>query len=176
MHLLSWRESCRAYSTRELDSQLLADLLWAAFGVRNSAGFRTAPSARNWQEIDIYVALANGLYRFDHQNEVLLEVLSADIRAATGAQEFVAVAPVNLVYVADRNRMTGALPEECDFYAAADAGAIAQNVYLFCASVGLGTVVRGLIDRPELAKRMRLAPAQRIILAQTVGYTDTFAN
>lgn len=170
MHLLGWRRSSRSFSDRELDSQTLADLLWAAFGVSNREGYRTAPSARNWREIDVYVALVSGLYRFDAFAENLVEISQADLRTATGQQDYVGAAPVNLIYVADHNRMSGAAPNERDFYAAADTGAICQNVYLFCASVGLATVVRGLIDRHALAKQMKLGPAQRIILAQTVGY------
>jgi len=170
LQLLGRRRSSRAFSDKEPEPQLLADLLWAAFGVSNRDGYRTAPSARNWREIDIYVALARGLYRFDAFAEDLMEVTESDLRGATGCQDFVGVAPVNLVYVADHARMGGASPKECDFYAAADTGAICQNVYLFCASAGLSTVVRGLIDRPALAKQMKLRPTQRVTLAQTVGY------
>jgi nitroreductase len=170
LELLARRRSSRSFSSRPLDSQLLADLLWAAFGVSNREGYRTAPSARNWREIDIYVALSHGLYRFDAVAEDLDRMTKTDMRAATGQQDFVSAAPVNLVYVADHDKMAGASQKERDFYAAADAGVICQNVYIFCASEGLATVVRGLIDRPALAKEMRLRPAQRVILAQTVGY------
>jgi nitroreductase len=170
LQLLEKRRSSRAFSDRPLEAQMLADLLWAAFGISNPDGFRTAPSARNWREIEIYAALASGLYRFNAVAEDLEEILKSDLRVATGHQDFVGTAPVNLVYVADHDRMAGASPKERDFYAAADAGAICQNVYLFCASAGLSTVVRGLIDRPALATQMRLRPAQRVILAQTVGY------
>lgn len=170
LHLLGWRRSVRSFSDREIDSQMLADLLWAAFGVNSQEGYRTAPSARNWQEIDIYVTLVSGTYRYDPHAGNLVEVSRLDLRAATGEQDFTGIAPVNLVYVADHDRMTGASQKEGEFYSAADAGAICQNVYLFCASVGLASVVRGLINRPALAMKLNLAPAQRIVLAQTVGY------
>lgn len=170
LRLLGFRRSARSFLDHELDPQTLANLLWAAFGVSNREGYRTAPSARNWREIDIYAALARGVYRFDPFHEDLVEITPLDLRAATGEQEFVGAAPLNLIYVADHDRMSSASPNEREFYSAADTGAICQNVYLFCASSGLATVARGLIDRPKLAARMKLRPAQRITLAQTVGY------
>jgi nitroreductase len=142
-------------------------MLWAACGInRPDSGHRTAPSARDMQEIDIYVARADGLYLFDAKENMLMLVLAEDIRASTGKQSFVKDAPINLIYVADLSKM-GA---DMDFYAATDTGFISENVYLFCASSGLATVVRGFIDKPALAKAMKLRPDQKIILAQTVGY------
>ncbi len=150
---------------------MLSNLLWAAAGVnRPASGQRTVPSARDWREIDVYVALAEGMYRYDAKANALQPVVARDLRALTGVQDFVAMAPVNLVYVADLDRMEGAAAEQKEFYAATDAGFIAQNVYLFCASANLATVVRGSVERDALAKAMRLAPHQRIVLAQTVGY------
>jgi SagB-type dehydrogenase family enzyme len=152
---------------------LLSNLLWAAFGVnRPDSGKRTAPSAMNWQEIDVYVATADGLYVYDAKRNQLNPVLREDVRAQTGTQPFVKDAPVNLVYVANLAKTSGNAAER-DMYVAADAGFIAQNVYLFCASERLATVVRGSIDRPALSKVIRLGPDQRIILAQTVGYPKT---
>ena len=85
-------------------------------------------------------------------------------------QDFVATAPLNLVYVADLARMSSSDRTEQRFYSAIDTGFISQNVYLFCASEGLATVVRGLVDRRSLAKLMQLRPQQRVIVVQTVGY------
>ncbi|MGZ5813626.1 MAG: nitroreductase family protein [Xanthobacteraceae bacterium] len=144
--------------------------MWAAFGLNRLDGHRTAPSARNWQEIDVYLALKRGLYLFDPHANVLRQVLAEDIRAATGMQDFVGTAPLNLVYVADLARMSASDRTEQRFYSAIDTGFISQNVYLFCASEGLATVVRGLVDRRSLAKLMQLRPQQRVIVAQTVGY------
>jgi SagB-type dehydrogenase family enzyme len=173
MQALKERSSSRAFSARPLPAQVLSNLLWAAFGVnRPDSGKRTAPSAKNWQEIDIYVALAEGLFRYEAKGHRLEPILARDIRSETGRQPFVAGAPVNLVYVADRPRMGQASKEVQDLYAAAAAGSISQNVYLFCASEGLATVVRGSIDRESLAKAMGLRPDQWIVLAQTVGYPE----
>jgi len=173
MQALKDRSTSRSFSARKLPSQVLSNLLWAAFGVnRPDSGKRTAPSAMNWQEIDIYVALADGLFRYEAKGHRLDPVLAKDIRAMTGRQPFVAGAPVNLVFVADRARMGKASKEDQDLYAAASTGFISQNVYLFCASEGLATVVRGSIDREALGKAMGLRPDQKVILAQTVGYPE----
>jgi len=171
MQVLKERSTSRSFSAQKLPLQVLSNLLWAAFGVnRPESGHRTAPSAKDRQEIDIYVAMAEGLYVYEAKTHVLQPVLAVDIRAMTGRQSFVADAPVNLVYVADLGRMGKVSKEEQDLYSAADTGFISENVYLFCASEGLATVVRGSVDRETLAKAMRLRPDQKIILAQTVGY------
>jgi len=171
MQALKDRASSREFSPRKLPDQVLSNLLWAADGVnRADSGKRTAPTAMNLQEIDVYVALAEGLYLYDAPGHVLKPVLAKDIRAATGKQPFVADAPLNLIFVADYAKMGRASAEDKDLYAATDTGFVSQNVYLFCASEGLATVVRGYVDRLALARLMGLRPDQKIILAQTVGY------
>ena len=171
MRALKARHSSREFDGRALPPQVLSNLLWAAGGVnRPDTGARTAPSAHDWREIDVYVATADGAYRYDPPTHALKQVVAGDIRPLTGVQDFVASAPVNLVYVADLDRMSGAGAEDKAFYSAADAGFIAQNVYLYCASAGLAVVVRGLVDRDALGAALGLGKHQRIILAQTVGY------
>jgi len=171
MQALKDRSSSRSFSSEKLPLQVLSNLLWAAFGInRPDAGKRTAPSAMNRQEIDIYVAIIEGLYLYDAKAQTLKPVLSEDIRSDTGRQDFVKDAPINLIYVADFARMDASTKEDKEIYSAADAGFIGQNVYLYCASEGLATVVRGSIDRDALAKKMKLRSDQKIILAQTVGY------
>jgi len=173
MQVLKDRSSSRAFSAERLPKQVLSNMLWAAFGVnRPAVGKRTAPSAMNWQEIDIYVASAEGLSLYDAKAHALRPVLAEDIRALTGRQSFVPEVPVNLVYVADFSRMGKAKVDDKVLYSAADTGFISQNIYLYCASEGLATVVRGLVDRPALAKAMRLRPEQRVVLAQSVGYPE----
>ncbi len=171
MQVLRDRHSTREFKPDKLPLQVLSNLLWAAFGInRPETGKRTAPSAMNWQEVDIYVALPEGLYVYDAKAHRLNPILADDVRAATGGQDFVKGAPLNLVYVADLARTKDAGAEEKNFYTTIDVGFIGQNVYLFCASEGLATVVRGTVDRPALAKLMKLRPEQKIIVAQTVGY------
>lgn len=178
MQALKERRSSRSFSSKELPLQVLSNLLWAAFGVnRPESGKRTAPSAVNWQEIDIYVATAKGLYLYDATANLLQPILSEDIRAKTTralqpSRKSIEEAPINLIYVADFSRMGWYVSTaDKNLYAAAATGFISQNVYLFCASEGLGTVVRGLVDREALAKVMRLRSDQKVILAQTVGYS-----
>lgn len=163
---LAARQSARAFSDQSLDNQLLSDLLWAACGINRDGGKRTAPSARNSQEIDLYVALPTGLYLYDAEANRLIQKMTADIREKTGVQPFTQKAPVNLIYVADYDRLRG----EKEFYSATDTGFISQNVYLFCASEGLNTVVLGWVEKEDLHKAMKLTPSQHVILTQPVGF------
>ena len=171
MQALQARSSSRSFSAEQLPPQVLSNLLWAAFGInRLASGKRTAPSAMNWQEIDVYVATADGLYLYDAQAHALKPVLAKDIRAATGYQAFAGEVPLNLIFVADFSRMGAATHDQKVFYSAAATGFISQNVYLYCASEGLATVVRGLVDRVALAKMMNLRSDQHVTLAQSIGY------
>lgn len=172
MTALSKRRSTRAFdAARPLGAQVLSDLLWAAAGVNRPAdGKRTAPSARDRQEIDVYTVFASGAFRYLPREHALEPVASGDLRALTGTQDFVATAPLNLVYVADFSRMLGNSEQDRLVASASDTGFIAQNVYLFCAAAGLGTVVRGSVDREPLAKALSLRPDQRVVLAQSVGF------
>lgn len=171
LQALRARRSIREYAARPLPLDTLATLLWAAYGVnRPRSGGRTAPSAHGAKEIAVYVALSGGAYRYDPAAHALELVSAKDVRELTGEQDFVATAPLDLVYVADLARLGNPSAEERSFYVAADAGVIAQNVYLYCAASGLATVVRGLVDRRRLAPALGLRREQRIVLAQTVGY------
>jgi len=171
MQVFKDRHSSRQFRTDELPLQVLSNLLWAAFGInRPDSGKRTAPSAVNWQNIDIYVAMSKGLFLYDAKENILRPVLAEDIRAATGSQSFVKDVPVNLIYVADFSKIARGTEDIKNFYSAAHTGFISQNVYLYCASEGLATVVRGMIDRESMAKVMKLRPEQKIMLAQSVGY------
>jgi len=170
MQVLKDRHSTREFSNQKLSPQMLSNLLWAAFGINRPDGKRTAPSAMNWQEIDIYVATQDGLYVYDAKGNDLNPVLAQDVRGATGQQAFVKDAALDLVYVADLGKTGRAGGEDQIMYTAADAGFIAQNVYLFCASEELAAVVRGSVDRGEFAKTAKLRSDQKVILAQTVGY------
>jgi SagB-type dehydrogenase family enzyme len=171
MQALKLRHSTREFEPDTLTTKLLSNLLWAACGInRAENGKRTAPSAMNKQEIDLYVATAHGLYIYDPKLHSLKMTLPNDIRAATGVQDYIKDAPINFVYVADYARID--YPSENDKlkYTSADAAFIAQNVYLFAASEGLATVVRGAIDTDKLAAVMKLGSDQHIVLAQTIGY------
>ncbi len=171
MDALMARKSTREYSPDPLPLQIVSNLLWAGFGInRPDRGMRTAPSARNMQEIDIYLATKDGLLLYDARENALIPVSSKDIREATGVQPFVKDAPLNLVFVADYSKMGKMSEEDKAIYAAADAAFISENIYLYCASAGLGTVVRGALDRKALAQEMGLPETKKIVFAQTVGY------
>jgi nitroreductase len=170
---LKLRRSTREYSGRPLPAQTLSDLLWAAFGVNRPSGDRTAPYWRHVMVIDIFVAMADGVWVYEPKTHTLLFHQQDDIRAQTGLQDFVATAPLNLVYVAHGDRMKDISAEERRLYASVDAGFIGQNVYLFCASEGLATVFRGAVDYAGLARTLKLPAQQFVTFAQTVGYPRT---
>lgn len=170
MQALRQRHTTREIKPEKLPPQVTANLLWAAFGInRTQTGQRTAPSAMNSQEVDLYAALPEGLFVYDAKAGILMPILQDDVRSKAGGQESFKQAPLTLIYVADLNRLSKASPDTRPFYAGFDAGCICQNVYLYCASEGLATVVHDL-DRNALAAVMKLRPDQKIILAQAVGF------
>ncbi|RJX30267.1 MAG: SagB/ThcOx family dehydrogenase [Oxalobacter sp.] len=171
MQALSERRTVREYDSKMLSPQTMSNLLWAAFGVnRPKEKGRTAPSAHDVQEISIYVVTEKGVSLYDPFANRLVHVSNQDIRALTGKQDFVITASVNLVYVSDHIKLADDPEEYRRFYSATDTGFISQNVYLFCASEGLVTMVRAYIDLPALSKALGLKKNQHIILAQSVGY------
>jgi SagB-type dehydrogenase family enzyme len=170
MDALKQRQSTREFAAGKLPPQILSNLLWAAWGINRPDGRRTAPSSSNKQEISIYVVTAEGTYQHNPATNTLEPVAAGDLRKTTGGQPFVGEAPLNLIYVADLSKMADAEENAKIATASADTGFIAQNIYLFCASEGLGTVVRGSVNRPELVKALNLRSEQRITLAQTVGF------
>ena len=174
MNALKLRQSSREFDARRLPPQVLSNLLWAAYGVnRQETGGRTAPSAHGWQVVDLYVALPEGLYLFDAKKHALQPVAPVDAREISGTQDFVAGAPLNLVFVARMDKMKASdedTQQDLLAWAAVEAGAIAQNVYLYCASEGLATVVRAGVQRDAFARTAEIGKSSRILLGQTVGY------
>jgi nitroreductase len=170
MAALKLRRSIREYADKALPPQALSDLLWAAFGINRVSGDRTAPYWRHVMVIDVYAAMADGVWLYDPKAHALTLHLKDDIRADTGLQEFVAKAPLNLIYVAHGERMTEVSPEDRRLYASVDSGFIGQNVYLYCASEGMASVFRGAVDYNKLTRRMKLPDQQFVTFAQTVGY------
>jgi nitroreductase len=167
---LRLRRSIREYSDRPLPMQILSDLLWSAFGVNRPSGDRTAPYWRHIMVIDLYLAMADGVFAYEPKSHALVPYMNRDIRALTGTQDFVAVAPLNLIYVAHGERMKDVSPGDRRLYASVDSGFIGQNVYLFCASEGLATVFRGAVDYPKLTAALQLPSEEFVTFAQTVGY------
>lgn len=174
MQALSERQTIRTFTKDNLTYQQISDLLWAGWGInRMDAKKRTAPSSRNVQEIDIYVALPEGLFIYDALSNTLKQVHNRDIRSLCGTQDFVATAPLNLVYVADLgklNKKEGDEIKDSDLLSSyINTGFIAQNIYLYCASANLGCVVRGMVPKDKLATEMGLRKNQVIIVSQTIG-------
>jgi nitroreductase len=170
MQALLERQTIRELKPDKLPDQVLANLLWAGFGINRTANaHRTAPSAMNSQELDIYVATADGVFLYAPAANELRPVSSEDVRSRAGGEASFHTAPVTLILVADLARLAKAKPDDRRFYAAFDAGTISQNLYLYCASEGLATVVHDL-DRSRLIDPLKLRPEQQIILAQAVGY------
>jgi SagB-type dehydrogenase family enzyme len=174
MQALNERQSIRAFTKDTLTLQQLSDMLWAAWGInRADQKKRTAPSSRNVQEMDIYVALPGGLYLYIAESHILKQINNKDLRKLTGTQDFVAEAALNLVYVADLSKYGKKEGDEITdsdlLVSNVNTGFIAQNVYLYCASADLGCVVRGMFQNDKLSLEMGLRSNQKIILAQTVG-------
>jgi len=170
MQALQLRRSIRAFSPRPLPQQLLSEVLWAAYGINRPSGDRTAPYWRHIMVIDVYAAMADGVWLYDPKEHALRPHLDTDIRAQTGLQDFVATAPLNLVYVAHGERMKEISLADRRLYSCVDAAFAGQNVYLYCASEGLATVFRGAVDQEKLGRAMQLDGGQFVTFAQTVGY------
>jgi len=169
MEALAKRTTVRAFDTTNISMQQLSDLLWASFGVNRPNGKRTAPSANNKQEIDIYVLLKKGSYVYDAQNHQLNLVTPEDLRSQAAYQRF-ADAPVQLIFIADLAKRGNGTEEEKSMTANIDCGYISQNTYLYCTSEGLVTGARGTVKRDALISKLNLRSDQKILLAHSVGY------
>src|SRR5271157_548800 len=167
---LKQRMTTREYGGDTLSEPVLSNLLWSACGInRPNSGKRTAPTARNWQEIDVYVATTAGMYLYDPKGNALVPIVPEDIRSLTYTQiDRFKDAPIHLVYISDLAKTDG---EEgtAMLLTAMDTGFVAENVYLYCASEGLPTAFRVSIDKDKLGQAIKLRPTQRIMGAQSVG-------
>lgn len=171
MQALSLRRSARDFSDKAIPLGTLSNLLWAAQGVNRDAGHRTAPTSKGSNEIDLYVLLPDAAYLYLPEEHALKPVVNRDIRAEAGMQDFVASVPLNLVYVADYSRQSPEFDKARKMKVAlADTGFIGQNVYLFCASEGLITVFRAMVDCEKLGKTLGLNENQEVYFSQSVGY------
>jgi len=170
MEAFQLRKSQRLFSSKELSSQQLSNLLWAAYGINRPDGFRTVPAAKNWYEYDIYVLKSDGWFLYEVTKHALLKMGKEDLRVYGGTQDFVKAAPVILVYIADFGRMNDTTDELRKFFSAVDVGYISQNVYLWCASEGLATIILGQVDKEKVREVLKLKPNQQVILSQPVAY------
>ncbi len=177
MRAIEQRRTKRRWDPVELSIQEISNLLWVACGVtvketKRSKSRRTAPSACNTQEIQLYIALSYGLYRYEGNEHRLKEILSDDIRGDIGTQKMMKAAPVGLIYVSDFSRFKSFLfKEEKDKWltAATDTGCISENVYLYAAATGLNTALLGLVNRERLQEIMGLGVHEKVIYTQSIG-------
>lgn len=174
MDALQQRQSGREYAAKPIEREVLSALLWAAQGVNREDGRKTSPTARNAQEIELYVVLEDATYLYLPSKHALKLVLKGDLRVATGMQPFVGTAPLNLVMVVnmDKFKEKGIVGERAVPLAHCDCGFISQNVYLYCASAGLSTVVRGLIDPKLMGEKLKLPATHIVLYGQSVGYPE----
>jgi nitroreductase len=172
MEALKKRKTERNLSDKKLTLQQLSEVLWAADGVNRPDGKRTAPAAMAKYAVDIYAVLPEGVYLYDVAKHELTLVTKGDFRKESGMQDFVYIAPLNLVYVLNLKNWQDVrrpIPEQKrDRWIAVELGCIAQNVHLYCASEGLGTVIRGMINEKKFSEAIKVKPEQ-ILMAQTVG-------
>ncbi|HSL22956.1 MAG TPA: SagB/ThcOx family dehydrogenase [Vicinamibacterales bacterium] len=166
MEAFSARASVRSWSIRDLSMRDLSDLLWAANGVNRPDGKRTAASAINAQDVDLYVVMKGGAYQYDAANHALTLVASGDHRSELGVPE----APVHLFLVSDGARFSRGAPEQKHEWGAIDSGIVSQNVGLFCAGRGLATRPRASFDRDKLRSLLKLKGPQHAFLNHPVGY------
>lgn len=171
MKALSDRHSDREYDIREIALQDLSDLLWAANGINREDGKRTAPSAMNRQEIDVYLINKDGAYLYDATTHTLKGLTAGDFRKAVAAsQDFAATAPVCLVLVANLEKLGNPTNENTRMMAAMDAGIVCQNINICCAAIGLTTVPRATMNQTELKQALKLSDTQYLMLNNPVGY------
>ncbi len=174
MQVLEQRKTERAVSTKELSINQISNLLWAACGTNRKDGRRTAPSARNWQEIELYVAMAKGTYRYEPGGHKLILISKEDIRQIAYKQDFPQKAPLTIIYVANYDKQTGLDDKNLKTrYAAVDTGFIGQNIYLYCASEGLATTFIGMIESKKIAAKLKLRNNHEVLFGQCVGYPET---
>jgi SagB-type dehydrogenase family enzyme len=173
MQALNKRKSTKEFTTKAIGPEQISNLLWAAFGInRPESGKRTAATAVNCQDIQIYVVFDKAAYVYRAEEHCLIPVVRRDLRSLAATQDYAQVAPINLVYVSDHSKMQDSFQDKKPIYAAFHAGAISQNVYLYCASAGLGAVVRDSVDRAGLKDALQLSEDQVIVMAQSVGYAS----
>ena len=172
MEAFANRHSTREYAAKALTLNDLSDLLWAANGInRPEEGTRTAPSAMNKQDVDVYVVLPEGTYLYDAKAHQLNLVAEGDHRGAVaGGQAFVKSAPVSLLLVSDLSRLGDAKNTHTQLMGAVDAGIVSQNISIFCSAAKLATVPRASMDTAKLKSVLKLTDTQLPLMNHPVGY------
>ena len=160
MDAIAARRSGRTFDTKMLSYKHLSDLLWATWGISSEDGKRVVPTARNRQDIDLYVLIPSGSYIYDAKNNALKQLGSDDFRYILAKdQKFALDAPVHLLFVPKDKK-----------YGEMHAGSMYQNASLYCASENLKCVVRGLYDRDEIKQALNLDGDTEVVMTEAVGY------
>jgi SagB-type dehydrogenase family enzyme len=177
MKAINQRRTKRRFAAEAVGEQDLSNLLWAACGItceatKRAKSKRAAPSSCNSQEITGYVALPEGLYRYDENEHALVGVLEKNLLPHIGTQKMMQAAPLGLIYVSDYRKLTNPVFNNDDrrwYTSAADAAFMSENVYLYCAAAGLNTAVLGLVDREALHELMGLDEREKVVYSQVIG-------
>jgi len=177
MKALRDRSTYRNFNPRPLSRQTIAEVLWAGYGINNKkTGRRTVGTAFNMREMSIYVLTGEGGFLYNAEDHVLVQITGEDLRPIIATQDYAVSVPLHLVYVADNGLVMKQSPEWAHEIAGQfsimHTGQIAQNIYLYCALNGLGTVIRNVVNKDDLGKKLGLHPNQRIIASQVVGYPE----
>lgn len=173
MQAINERQSGRNFIDKDLTQQQLSDLLWAAYGInRPESGKHTIPTSRNRQDIEVYITTSNGVFFYHPEDHALMPISDLDKRELSGVQDFVKVAAVNLIYVSDFDKLGNSSDDIKTMTAATHCGFIGQNVYLYCASEGLISVFRAMIDKDKAAELLKLESNKHVIYSQSVGYSE----
>ena len=163
---LEKRRTSRTFSSKALSELEISNLLWAAYGInRPASGKRTIPAARGIYAVEMYVALQDGVYKHNPGDNSLKKISDKDMRGESDGRKMGAQAPLVLVMVADNSAFSG----KGSLYIAVEAGAIMQNVYLYCAGYGYNTVVCGSFNAENWKKELKLPENKSVILTQVVG-------
>lgn len=173
MEAFAKRQSSSEFADKELSIQDLSNLLWAANGINRENGKKTAPSAQNSQDIDVYVALPNAVYKFDAQANNLILISEGDYRGLAGGKKDNPLPPSILYIVADASKYKPSAYNSIEHITdmnKVDAGIVSQNISIFCSGMGLGTKPRAQMNHAELKKVLKLSDSQTLMLNHPVGY------
>lgn len=168
--VLKMRQSIREYRSSELSNEQLSVILWAACGInRPETGKLTSPTARNMQDIKVYVCRADGAWLYDAKGNALVKVSGKDLRGAIAdRQEFAKAAPISLLIVSDQRNERRPSRD----WAYCDAGYVSENIYLACTALGMGTVARGTMDKETLQSELQLGEGQFLVLNHPIGFAE----
>lgn len=162
MQALNERQSIKAFADKEVDNQVLSEILWAAYGVNRSGGLRTIPTAMNQKDLDMFVAKKDGIWQYNANDHELIMISHENILPIFATQDYMKDAPIVLIYTGGKD----------GDYPAMHAGSAYQNVGLYAASKGMASVVRGYFDKDEVAKALKLPNSKKVIISQAIGWEE----